>query len=412
METRSGPVQDRKRDSPSQDSPTDGAATAAALKRQRIVETDPAVISQTLAENQPTGISNDGIMIHLQPSFADRAHVLEQISSLPDGPLKQALLGALQPQALLSVPEQLVFANKAAAALVSTVLDHQLRIQPPRAAKWGDSSVNDAVFRRIQSLLHSDDLEHIDDVRRDFLIETFAEMVVNWMDVRFRTMDDHGIQAQAWRPQEEQQDAEPARTPWHTRQFVSAMIHGGNLGHDAVFVVLDVIITRYHGGESISSSRAALERKGVLDSFKLMYSLDADQALWLAQRAWLQKEEEVRVGVGVGEFVKTVRLINRYVSWYGNPLYMGTRGKNRRNLIRSKDAEKAWIEFIEVVCSICMEREARLSEKMARNLRAKSRALVSECQQLDGWARGEELPRWEVAQVEHLVEVMDVGDFE
>ncbi|TLD23953.1 hypothetical protein PspLS_06736 [Pyricularia sp. CBS 133598] len=419
METESVPVQDRKRAQPSQDVPSDDAATAP--KRQRIVETDPAVISHTLAENQSTGIDQPGMMVHLQPSIADHAQVVEQISSLMDGPLKQALLGAIQPQALLSVSEQLVLANDTAAAVVSAVLAHQLRVQPPRTARRGDNGGSDAVLRRIQFMLCSDDLEHIEGVDQGFLKDMTAEMFVHWMDVRRRTMDDHSIRAQAQRPQEEQQGNEPARMPWHTRQFVNALVHGGNLGHDAVFVVLNLTITRYgnglHGGgsnssSSSSSSRAALDRKGLFDSFKLMYSLDADQGLWLAQKAWLQKKTEDEEGVGAGEFVKTVRLINRYVSWYDNPLYMGTRERRRRNVIRSKDADKAWTEFIEVVSTICMERQARLSENMARDLRAKSRALVSECQRLQGWARGEELPRWEVAQVEHLGDVMDAGDFE
>ncbi|TLS27081.1 hypothetical protein PpBr36_04579 [Pyricularia pennisetigena] len=415
METRSGQIQDRKRAHLSQNAPTDVAATVP--KRQRIIETDPAVISHMLAENQPTGLNQHGIMVHLRPSTADHAQVFEQISSLVDGPLKQALLGALQPQALLSISEQLVLANHTAGNLVSAVLDHQLRIQPPRAAKGGDNSGNDTVLRRLQIMLRSDYLERIDGVDSDFLKDMFAEMILQWMDVRWRTMDDHGIKTQAQRPREEQQGTEPARTPWHTRQFVNALIHGGNLGHDAAFLALDVTSTRYghgrHGdGSSSSSSRAALERKWLLDSFKLMYGLDADQGLWLAQKAWLQKKTENEEGVGGGEFVKTVRLINRYVAWHGNPLYMGTRGRKRRNAVSSVAAERAWAEFIEVVNPICLARQARPSGNMARDLRAKSRALVSECQQLEGWTRGEELPRWEVAQVEHLREIMDVGDFE
>ncbi|KAI6377514.1 hypothetical protein MCOR25_002495 [Pyricularia grisea] len=414
METGSGLVQVRKRAHLSQDAPTDGPT--AAPKRQRIVETDPAVILQTLAEAKSTGINQHGILVHLQPSIAERAHIVEQISSLEDGPLKQALLGALQPQALLNVPEQLVLANNTAANLVSAVLDYQLRIQHP-----GTSNGGDMVLRRLQVVLHRDDLEHIEGVNREFLIDMIVEMALQWGDVRWRTMDDHGIRAQAQRPQGEHQGAELVRAPWHIRRFINALVHGGNLGHDATYLLLNLPV-RYdhgrHGVESSSSSSSSSssittsERQEGFDKFELMYTLDADQGLWLAQRAWLQKRTEDEEGFGAGEFVRTVRLINRFVSWYRNPLYMSARGLKRCKVIDTEDVKKAWIEFIEVVNVICRERQAPLSGNMARDLRAKSRALVSECQQLEGWARGEELPRWEVAQVEHLVEVMDVADFE
>ncbi|KAL8371597.1 hypothetical protein RB595_001412 [Gaeumannomyces hyphopodioides] len=230
-----------------------------------------------------------------------------------------------------------------------------------------------------------------------YVCDILIEMAVQWMDVRWRTVEGYWARERRW-----PSPASSSREVRDTREYINSFIHGGNLRHDTVITSIGYATSRLNDHLTGGHYQDMQKRQ-----FCQTYHIDLELARWLIQ----QPEPRDPDAVDAIDWPRVVNTIDRYITCHSEETQI-KRGvikySGDRDPVNLPFGAHDYGRFTETVSQICAQGRAGESpvadEDLRKKLEDRAKDPIRTCLAWPSWAKFEGKPEWTVTQADRLRE--------